>query len=102
MGGSLVALYRSGNEIYLQIDRRVRRLDGSVSVVLQRTGSACSMEIISNEPGCQSLKLVYATPSTVVPITEDPTPFSEEEDFDFGLLIANVATDAERRSRIYR
>jgi hypothetical protein len=30
-------------------------------------------------------------------IKGDPTPFVEEEDFDFGLLIANIAGSPERQ-----
>jgi hypothetical protein len=41
-------------------------------------------------------------PEPIVAPEDDPTPFAEAEDFDFGLFIANVANDAERRSAIYR
>jgi hypothetical protein len=38
------------------------------------------------------------------PLDQDPTPFVEEEhfDFDFGLLVANVCSDPSRQDRLYR
>ena len=46
--------------------------------------------------------LEYALPEPIVPPENDPTPFADAEDFDFGLFLANVASDPGRRDRIYR
>ncbi len=33
-------------------------------------------------------------------IKDDPTPFVDEEDFDFGLFLSNVAKDESRQRRL--
>jgi hypothetical protein len=45
--------------------------------------------------------LEYKLQEPIVALEDDPTPFAEPEDFDFGLVVANVANDEGRRSRIY-
>lgn len=48
------------------------------------------------------LELEYRKPVIDPPLEHDPTPFVEEEHFDFGLFVRNVVSDRTRRERIYR
>jgi hypothetical protein len=68
--------------------------------------------VIDLEQGPQSTLLVrrnrsvlhtwtYVAPVLDPPLHEDPTPFVEDEDFDFGLFVHNVTNSARRRA-IYR
>ena len=43
----------------------------------------------------------YQRPALDPPLKYDPTPFVEEEDFDFCLFVYNVANDPGRKARIY-
>ena len=46
--------------------------------------------------------LTYNRPRIDPPLELDPTPFVEEEDFDFCLFLLNVLSDPGRKERIYR
>jgi hypothetical protein len=43
----------------------------------------------------------YHLPVNEVPLSIDPTPFIDEEDFDFLLFVHNVLAQDERRHRVY-
>lgn len=43
----------------------------------------------------------YQRPTIDPPLKYDPTPFVDEEDFDFCLFVYNVANDPGRKARIY-
>jgi hypothetical protein len=43
----------------------------------------------------------YQRPLIDPPLKYDPTPFIEEEDFDFCLFVYNVANNPGRKARIY-
>jgi hypothetical protein len=47
------------------------------------------------------LEITYDAPVIDPPLSEDMTPMVEEEDFDFGLFLANVSRDRGRQDRLY-
>jgi hypothetical protein len=47
------------------------------------------------------LQLTYLPPVLDPPLSADLTPFVEEEDFDFGVLLSNLSQDRGRQERIY-
>jgi hypothetical protein len=55
--------------------------------------------LISN--GALLFSFEYNAPKLDIPLENDPTPFVEEEDFDFLLFVNNVLKDKARRERIY-
>lgn len=46
--------------------------------------------------------VAYTMPELDPPLEFDPTPFVEEEDFDFGLFLFNVSRDVDRQNRLFR
>lgn len=102
LAGALVSLYRAKGVIYLQIDGDAYLLDENVSVSYQKSASTCSLAVKSLLPDGKGCRVDYPAPEVIGAVGEDPTPFVDEEDFDFGLMIFNVASDAERRWRMYR
>ena len=101
LGDTLVLLYRSGPSLLLHIGGTVVAVDGSTSIGHERVGDRGVLEVAETATGAVAAHLDYALPEPVVAPEDDPTPFAEAEDFDFGLFIANVANDARRRTSIY-
>jgi len=48
------------------------------------------------------LQLLYKRPDLNPPLELDPTPFVEEEQFDFGVFVQSIVNDPARGNRIYR
>lgn len=98
LGGQLLLLYRVGEELFLRHNNQDNRIDDDVSA--------------SFTEGAMNRLLVTRGDETMVDITYphpkewripfDTTPFVEDEDFDFGLFIANVLTEPGRRRRVFR
>jgi hypothetical protein len=102
LGDTVVVLYRDGEDLLLRIGGTLVPVDDSVSIGYDRVGNRRLLEVTDNATGAVAARLAYTLPEPIVAPEDDPTPFAEAEDFDFGLFIANVANDAERRSAIYR
>ncbi len=99
---TLVVLYRDGGEVFLRIGSTLIRVDDSTSVTCRHVEGRQMLEVTDSTTGDDVTRLEYTLPSPIVSPEDDPTPFAEPEDFDFGLFISNVANDPGRRSRIYR
>lgn len=102
LGGRPVLLYRDSGNLLLRVEGLVVPIDGTASISHSRTDNGSVLLVADNRTGETVDRLEYALPDPVVAPEEDPTPFADPEDFDFGLFISNVANDAERRSIIYR
>ncbi len=97
VGGQVLALYRH-EHLFIRLGRSVIQLDGAnvsrevqtglATLTVERSGS---VEVFG-----------YELPPIDPPLSDDPTPHVEEEDFDLGLFIANVANDPDRAERLYR
>jgi hypothetical protein len=98
LGGKRIVLYRRRNALYLDVDHRTIPLnEHSVDVL-----SAKSYRLLRiSRGGNVVLELKYPAPVLDPPVAEDPTPFVQEEDFDFGLFLRNVSRDTARQSRMY-
>jgi hypothetical protein len=99
LGDVTMVLYRSGDALFLRAGSEVLPLDDTVSASHHRTGDLRTLEI--SRGGEVRARAEYTLPPPIVDPEEDPTPFAEEEDFDFGLFLATVANDPARRSRMY-
>lgn len=95
----MVFLYRYKGFLYLKINGNIFKLDKDVSIDLIK-GSVNTLIIRQN--GLPIFNWTYRLPK-VEPMTSfNPTPFIEEEDFDFGLFVCNVLNDSERKERIFK
>jgi len=70
------------------------RLGGLNRAAIQRQIQALTAELL--------VSVDYGVADQPVPVSADPTPFVEDEDFDFGLFVTRVLGDSERRGRMYR
>jgi hypothetical protein len=102
LAGKTIVFFRQGDALHLRVDQSVIELNGDISVQYCRVGETHTLQVVSRRDGSALLRLDYTLPLNVVPVGEDPTPFVEDEDFDFGLFIANVVNNPERSAIIYR
>lgn len=99
VGGSVLCLYRiSSGVLRFRLDDYDVLLDEATVIELER-GETNTIVVKQKESALFSW--TYAAPDLNPPLDEDPTPFIEEEDFDFGVFLHNVTHDDDRRRRIY-
>lgn len=92
-------LYRKEGVLFLGVGKQTFKLLDDVGSRLIRGQDSSTFQLISNGDLLFSFK--YNLPKLDVPLKNDPTPFIEEEDFDFLLFVDNVLKDKARRQRIY-
>ena len=98
LGEKLVLLFRLDNVLYLQVEgQRMPMADHAIEV--RSVNGRQVLRVLSNSKVV--LELTYDPPIIDPPLSEDPTPFVEEEHFDFGLFLANLSKDQNRQDRIY-
>jgi hypothetical protein len=98
LGDRLVLLFRQGGVLYLQIDDLKTPMH-EYTVELQSTGNHRELRLLCSGKVVSAIE--YAAPILDPPLALDPTPFVDEEHFDFGLFIANVSRDPTRQGQLY-
>lgn len=98
IGGKLVLLFRLDGILYLQIEGH-RMPMNSHTIELQSMNGHRVLRVLSDDEVI--LELEYESPIIDPPLSEDPTPFIEEDHFDFGLFLANLSRDRNRQARMY-
>jgi hypothetical protein len=98
--GDTVMFYRVQDQLHLRINELDFPLSESMFVHIQ-TGDTYNTLIILRDNN-EIFAWKYHRPRITPPLELDPTPFVDEEDFDFGLYIQNVTIDQNRRNRVYR
>jgi hypothetical protein len=102
LGNVLVAVYRSEDQLYFQAQGQIVALDSSTTVDHQCEGGLCRLKVRQSGQGGKVIQVDYLEPDLILPIEDDPTPFIDAEQFDFGLFVSNLAKDSDRCSRVYR
>jgi len=92
--GICVVFYRLEGQLWLLAGNHRFNLDGKASVAWRRDGST-AVFTVADEAGQVTLRY-RPGPSSGPPLSEDPTPFVEEEDWDLGLFVTNILVDEER------
>lgn len=100
LSGVLVVLYRTGDGLNLRIGSTVLVGGELLSVTHARKVTDCRLSVTRS--GVPPLEINYTVSLLDPPLALDPTPFVEDEDFDFGLFISNVLQSPTRRQQIYR
>ncbi len=100
LGGVCVVFYRQAARLRLQIGGRTFDLDGDASVDW-RVEDRTAVFTVTDESGQVMLRYTSG-PSSGPWVSDDPTPFVEEEDWDLGLFISNVIFDEERSDLVRR
>jgi hypothetical protein len=98
VGGKLVLLFRLDGILYLQVgDQRMAMDDHTIE--LQSANGYRILRVLSGRR--VAFELTYDPPIISPPLSDDPTPFVEEEHFDFGLSLANLSRDRGRQARMF-
>jgi len=97
--GQLAILYREAGDLHLRLDHLDLLLSADMKARWEREDDYHTLMI--SRAGQPILHWTYAPPVIYPPLSEDPTPFVEEEDFDFGLFVCRVLIDDGLRKRIY-
>jgi hypothetical protein len=97
LGGVLVVLYRHGGGLWLRLGEQVRDMEsGQSEARWVKVGKGARLVLLDK---AAEVAAVEYEPEPE--IEDDPTPFREAEDGDFGLFVANVLSDDLRRKRMY-
>ena len=99
LNGTVSSLYRKDDLLYFRVGDRAVELADDVTSVLTQENNNRVFQLIKN--GKAEICFTYQPPVNDVPLTADPTPFIEDEDFDFLLFVHNVLTETGRRNRVY-
>jgi len=94
LSGVFCALYRSSGELVVQMGDVKVKLSNNVEIAVNGPpGKRCLSLGVS---GREVAKHEYALISQR--IEGDPTAFAEDEDFDFGVFLSNIARNPKRQS----
>jgi hypothetical protein len=96
---TMLALYRKDGVLYFRAGELEFKLTDDVSSKLTREGNNRVFQLHQDRNLLVDLR--YSLPEPDIPLTIDPSPFIEEEDFDFFLFVHNVLTQTDRRLRVY-
>ncbi|MBB6038566.1 hypothetical protein [Phytomonospora endophytica] len=96
LAGDDVVFYRMGAELRLWLRGR-SWIASAATVTWQKVGNHSVMSAGDLEG--QQVSITY---EPLGAIEDDPTPFVEDEHWDFGLFVVNVLTEEGRASRILR
>ena len=94
LADKLAILYKSQGALIFRLGRFETYLDAELKIELKAAGVCRRMSIKRHDALIYELSYRLHELSDVRP---DITPFAEAEDFDFGLLVAHLASDQRRR-----
>lgn len=87
-------LYRNDDRLIFRTNDNAFVLDGRT--VVNVTGDGYKKRMCVERSEVAVLEFEYELVSSNA-ISDDPTPFVDDEDFDFGLFVSNISKSAERR-----
>lgn len=94
MSSVFVALYKFDQGLFVRIgDRQIPLTD---DVIVTVSGELKKRLLIVKNAGKEIARFNYVLDSSKK-FLDDPTPFIENEDFDFGLLISNISVNDKRK-----
>lgn len=99
VNGTMVCLYRMQGLLYFRLGEQEFKLTDDITSTLVPEGNYRVFQLLRN--GNPLVNFKYPSASLEVPRELDPTPFTEDEDFDFFLFVHNVLAQPGRRQRVY-
>ena len=99
LNDTMLMLYRKDGVLYFRTGDRTVELADDITSSLTKENSRRVFQLIKN--GKPEICVTYLPAVHDVPLSADPTPFIEEEDFDFLLFVHNILTTTGRRNRVY-
>jgi len=95
LSGAFFAVYKYGDNLILRVDKKTFCIDDDLVVNVKGDLSDRIVSIIYKHK--EVLTLNYTLDGTVK-FDNDPTPFVDNEDFDFGLFISNITKSKSRKN----
>lgn len=96
LSSTFLAFYSAKRQVFLHVGEECFPVTDDVIATV--SGPSEKRVLTIQRSGKEIAKINYALdPSRV--FENDPTPFIEPEDFDYGLFLANVTGNAERKKR---
>ena len=95
----MVSLYRIHGVLYFRIADQEFEVTDEISSTLETDGNNRKFRLLNRENVL--VDLTYPIPESEIPLSIDPTPFVEQEDFEFLLFVHNVLTEPGRRNRVW-
>jgi hypothetical protein len=95
----MVSFYRLNGILYFRVADQKFEVTEEVISTLAISGNNRKFRLLKGDDVV--VDVTYSTPELEIPLSIDPTPFVEEEDFDFLLFVHNVLTQPGRRNRIW-
>jgi hypothetical protein len=100
LGGTIVSLYRKNEHLFLSISKREFKITPDVYSSLTQEDDHQTFRLLNKQ---EVITMFTCTrPRSDIPAHLDPTPFVDDEDFDFLLFVHHVLTEEGRRERVYR
>lgn len=88
-----------GGVLYFRMEGQEFKLTEDVASTLVKENDLHVFQLLRN--GNLLVNFKYPSMRPQIPRELDPTPFVEDEDFDFFLFVHNVLTQTGRRQRVY-
>lgn len=89
-----VALYKFGQGLFIRIGDQCIPLTDDVVVTVR--GDVGKRLLTVEKAGKEIARFIYVLDSSKK-FPDDPTPFIDDEDFDFGLFLSNISTSDKRK-----
>lgn len=94
LSNEFVAIYKFGTEMFVRIGTHSIQLIGDVKITVKGDPASRKLSVKKNKE--ELVTVNYALNNSNV-YSHDPTPFIDDEDFDFGLFISNIASNESRK-----
>ncbi len=94
LSGALVALYADAGHMILRIGSKVIPFEKGLEIVVN--GEKSNRRLTVNQNGTELASLRYSISETPA-FDDDYTAFVDNENFDFGQFVANIASNIERQ-----
>ena len=94
LGDTLVAVHAIDGHLVLRIGTNVISLEEGIIVLVDGPSNNRLLRVLQNGNEVMSVRYSIADAPK---FKNDPTPGIDDEDFDFGLFIANIAASLDRR-----
>ena len=98
--GRILCLYRQAGLLHFRVDNEDFELTENTEVKLEHVEDDFNRITVLRD-GVSLFTWTYQSPIVYPSLEIDPTPFVEEEDFDFCLFVYKVAKDPARKENIY-
>jgi hypothetical protein len=99
VNGTMVSLYRIGGILYFRIGDQELEITDDIHSTLVPDDKHRIFRLVQGENIL--VNFGYLPPDSKIPLDIDPTPFAEEEHFDFLMFVHHVLAESGRRYRVW-